>query len=198
MVKKNAFEKLKGYNDSIIYYMQGNDVRNLEISALSAINEIRKRDLTFNDYKNLYLTIKYNKKYNYTISVSTKPCNRNFGCDAIIVEFSETELLKNVYEKQETEDKVFVDILLVWDSGTIKDYYQYIDTTNWAITNKIIEIIELIIGVFGKFIGFILIVFLYKLFIYGFYLEFGNRIFQFPDINRSQQKLLKCQNENYP
>jgi hypothetical protein len=137
-----AFETY-GAAKSTIYYAKGDDIRNLELSILSVVTGIRNRDRTFAADKNAILTVKYTKDWRYTVLVSTVHCDSSFG-DATVYEFSEKDLLKQVRDQEDSDDKVFVDVLLVWDSGNIKQCLQYVDTSGWFVTNAALKTLELL------------------------------------------------------
>lgn len=132
-----------GASKSTIYYAKGDDVRNLELSVLSVVTEIRSNDKTFAADKNAILTVKYTKDWRYTVLVSTGHCDSSFG-DATVYEFSEKDILKQVRDQEDSDDRVFVDVLLVWDSGNIKQCLQYIDTSGWFVTNAFLKVSELL------------------------------------------------------
>lgn len=141
-----------GASKSAIYYAKGDDVRNLELSVLSVVTGIRNHDRAFAADKNAILTVKYTKDWRYTVLVSTVHCDSSFG-DASVYEFSEKDLLKYIREQEDSDDKVFVDVMLVWDSGNIKQCLQYVDTSGWFVTNAVLKAMELLKRV-SKLFGF--------------------------------------------
>lgn len=144
-----------GAAKSTIYYAKGDDVRNLELSVLSVVTGIRNYDRTFAADKNAILTVKYTKDWRYTVLVSTVHCDSSFG-DSTVYEFSETDLLKLIREQEDSDDKVFVDVMLVWDSGNIKQCLQYVDTSGWFVTNAVLKAMELLKRA-GKLFGFTIV-----------------------------------------
>lgn len=136
---------------STVYFATGIDVRNSEIPVLSIMSNIRSFDKKFNG-KNIVLTVKHTKDWRYTVLLSTSRCSSAFGAMEVY-EITENETLTLIRNQEDSDEKVYVDVLLAWDHGKIEQCLQYVDTSRWQITDRVLNIMEVFRSV-GKFIGF--------------------------------------------